>query len=107
MRTRNLIASAFGIWFIFAPWVLGLSNDSAIVFTSALFGVVQSVASCLALKKSSFNVLENWVSLLTGIWFAIFSISFSLSFSATWTIGVLGICTVCLNLWNMDSTLQS
>ncbi|MEK3915368.1 SPW repeat protein [Paenibacillus sp. FSL H7-0331] len=105
MRTRNSLTALFGFWFVISPWVLGLSNLSVVVWTSVCLGTLQLCASLLALKKSKFNVLENWFTLLTGLWFAIFSINFSLSFSQTWTVGILGLLTVALVLWNMDTTL--
>jgi hypothetical protein len=105
MKTRNLLASIIGIWFIVSPWVLGFSNHAGILWTSVIFGVIQLISSLLALKKSNLNVLENWLTLIVGLWFTIFSLNFSLSFSETWVIGFFGLVTVVLDLWNMDSTL--
>lgn len=106
MKTRNSLAAMIGLWFIVSPWVLGFSNLSVIVWTSVIFGTIQLLCSLLALKKSKLNVLENWFTLLTWIWFAIFSMTFSLVFSETWSIGILGLLTVVLDMWNMDTTLN-
>jgi hypothetical protein len=105
MKTRNVLCSLTGIWFIVAPWVLGLSLTASMIWTSTIFGAIQLVSSALALKKSNWTVLQNWLTLLTGIWFAVFSINFSLSFSQTWTIGMLGIVTIIMTLWTMDQTM--
>ncbi|WP_240417497.1 SPW repeat domain-containing protein [Paenibacillus periandrae] len=105
MKTRNVLTALFGFWFVISPWVLGLTIHPVIVWTSLCLGMLQLCASLLALKKSKLNILENWLTLLTGLWFAIFSINFTLSFSQTWSVGLLGILTVALVLWNMDTTL--
>jgi hypothetical protein len=102
MPIRNSIAAVLGLWFICTPWVLGFSHLPAVVWTSTIIGFVQLASALLALKKSGLNILHNWLMLLTGIWFAIFSMTFSMSFSGTWTIGIFGIVTVIFVLWNMD-----
>jgi hypothetical protein len=105
MKTRNSLAAIIGLWFAVSPWILGFSYLPGVFWTCLVFGFVQLASSILALKQSKWNVLQNWLSLVTGIWFAIFPLNFSFSFSDTWTISIFGILTVIINLWNMDSTM--
>ncbi|GMA49947.1 hypothetical protein GCM10025857_13040 [Alicyclobacillus contaminans] len=105
MKWRNWINALIGIWFILAPWLLGFSHLSGATWTSVVIGLVQTAASIWAAyeEKVGWATWQNWVSLITGLWFIIqpFALSLTANGAETWTGVILGIVTIILNLWTM------
>ncbi|MCL6516252.1 SPW repeat protein [Alicyclobacillus sp.] len=105
MKWRNWLNAIIGVWFIIAPWVLGVSDVAGAVWTSVIFGAIQVIASVWAayVEEPSWRTWQNWVSFLTGVWFILQPFVLPLSGNAgeTWTSVILGIVTAVLNLWTM------
>jgi hypothetical protein len=95
----NSLAALIGVWFIIAPWVVNFSDDTGALWTSVIIGAVQVISSLLGFVGSGWNALQNWISLLTGVWFIIFPFIYTVDNGGLWASVVLGAVTVIINLW--------
>lgn len=93
----NTIAALIGIWFIIAPWVLKIFDNSEIyVWISVIVGVVLLLSSLLSFKAAAWSML----STLAGIWFIAFPFIYTMGSAEKWSSVVLGAVAVFLNLTN-------
>jgi SPW repeat len=58
-----------GIWLCISPWALLFSNDAAATRNAVLVGVLIILAEVVTL--SIFQVWEEWISVVLGVWLAI------------------------------------
>ncbi|MCL6453892.1 MAG: SPW repeat protein [Alicyclobacillus sp.] len=105
MKWRNGLNALIGIWFIVAPWVLGFSGRADATWTSVVIGVIQAAASIWAayVERPGWGTWQNWVALLTGVWFVVqpFALNLSAVEGVVWSSVILGLVTVVANLWTM------
>ncbi|WP_028401036.1 SPW repeat protein [Ectobacillus panaciterrae] len=107
MKTRSTLNALIGIWFIIAPWVVGFSDQSGAVWSSVVFGAIQLIVSFGGYNKPGWGSWQNWVSVITGVWFVIFPFIFSLTKGEVWSSVILGLITVIFSLLNLGSNSNS
>ncbi|KMY51578.1 SPW repeat protein [Peribacillus loiseleuriae] len=107
MKTRSVLNALIGVWFFIAPWVLGFSDQTGALWLSVVFGIIQIIAAWCGYNKSGWNSWQNWVSVVTGVWFVIFPFIYSISNGAVWSSVILGLVTILFSLWNMGSNSNS
>ncbi|WP_212031177.1 SPW repeat protein [Cytobacillus depressus] len=107
MKIRSLLNALIGIWFFIAPWVMDFSDQSGALWLSLIFGAIQVICALCGYDKFGWRSWQNWIVLLTGIWFIIFPFIYSLSDGVVWSSVILGIITAVFSLWNMGSTSNS
>ena len=103
VKTRGIINAVIGIWFVIAPWMLGFSYDTGATSASIVFGSLQVIMSFWGVTKSGWNSWQNWISLITGLWFILFPFIYSLTDGVLWSSVVLGLMTVLFSLWSLNS----
>lgn len=103
MRLRCLLTALFGLWFLFAPWIIGFTEVSAAVRVSVVLGAVQFFASVWALITME-GSWPYWITLITGLIFAIapFTVSF-LAIGQILFLAVFGLSTFFLSFSNLES----
>ncbi|USL41185.1 MULTISPECIES: SPW repeat protein [Priestia] len=72
MKTRGVVNAVIGIWFVIAPWMLGFSYNAGATSSSNVFGTLQVIMSFWGTNKLGWKPRQNWVSLITGLWFVLF-----------------------------------
>ncbi|TVY08925.1 SPW repeat domain-containing protein [Paenibacillus cremeus] len=107
MNTRNVLAALIGLFFVFAPWLLGFTDEAGLVRTSVFLGAVQFITSILAFGKYGWNTWQNWISFISGVAFIIFPFAFTLGWGITVIYIFLGFATVLLNFYNMNAEKAS
>jgi hypothetical protein len=107
MKTRSVLNALIGVWFAIAPWIFDFSDQSDILWLSVIIGVIQLIVSLWGYDKSGWNSWQNWVSVITGVWFVIFPFIFSLSSGEIWSSVILGLITIIFSLWNLGSKSNS
>ncbi|MCM3774146.1 SPW repeat protein [Priestia aryabhattai] len=107
METRSILIALIGAWFILAPWVVGFSDQSGALWSSIIFGIIQIIVSLWVCNKPGWTSWQNWVSVLTGVWFVIFPFIYSLTNEEIWSSIILGIITIILSLLNLGSNSKS
>ncbi|MED3729440.1 SPW repeat protein [Priestia filamentosa] len=103
MKTRGYLNALIGVWFIIAPWVMGFSDQSGALWSSIIFGIIQIIVSLWGSDKPGWNSWQNWVSVITGVWFVIFPFIYSLTDGEVWSSVILGLITIVFSLWNLGS----
>lgn len=106
MKWRNWLCAAIGLWFIIAPWALGLAYEIAATWASVIAGVIQVIVSAWAAIKvtvPSWKLWPNWVSLTCGFWFLLQPFLGEYEEGQYWTTVILGLVTMILNLWTLMS----
>lgn len=103
MKTRGYLNALIGVWFIIAPWVMGFSDQSGALWSSIIFGIIQIIVSLWGSDKPGWNSWQNWVSVITGVWFVIFPFIYSLTDGEVWLRVILGLITILFSLWNLGS----
>jgi hypothetical protein len=98
----NSLAALIGVWFIIAPWVVNFSDDTGALWTSVIIGALQVISSLLGFSGSGWTAWQNWISLLTGVWFIIFPFVYALKIGEIWASVVLGAVTVIVSLWSLS-----
>ncbi|GAB1806171.1 MULTISPECIES: SPW repeat protein [Priestia] len=106
MKTRGIINAIIGIWFVIAPWMLGFSYDAGATSASIVFGILQVITSLLGANKSGWNSWQNWISLISGLWFVLFPFIYSLTDEVLWSSIILGLMTGLFSLWSLNSKLK-
>lgn len=107
MKARSTLNALIGVWFIIAPWVFGFSDQTGALWLSGVFGIIQIIAAGLGYDKTGWNSWQNWVSVITGVWFVIFPFIYSLTDGAVWSSVILGLFTILFSLWNLGSNSNS
>jgi len=107
VETRSILIALIGAWFILAPWVIGFSDQSGALWSSIIFGIIQIIVSLWVCNKHGWTSWQNWVSLITGIWFVIFPFIYSLTDGEVWSSVILGVITIILSLLNLGSNSKS
>ena len=107
MKARSILIALIGVWFIIAPWVFGFSDQTGALWLSVVFGIIQIIAAWWGHDKAGWNSCQNWVSVITGVWFVIFPFIYSLTNGEVWSSVILGLVTVLFSLWNMGSNSNS
>lgn len=103
MKTRGYLNALIGVWFIIAPWVIGFSDQSGALWSSIIFGIIQIIVSLWGSDKPGWSSWQNWISVITGVWFVIFPFIYSLTNGETWSSVILGLITIVFSLWNLGS----
>ncbi|MED3850804.1 SPW repeat protein [Priestia megaterium] len=103
VKTRGIINAVIGIWFVIAPRMLGFSYDAGATSASIVFGSLQVIMSFWGVTKPGWNSWQNWISLITGLWFILFPFIYLLTDGVLWSSVVLGLMTVLLSLWSLNS----
>jgi sulfite exporter TauE/SafE len=98
----NSLAALIGVWFIIAPWVVNFSDDKSALWTSVIIGALQLITSLLGFSGSGWSSWQNWISLLSGVWFIIFPFVYTLKTEEIWASVVLGAVTVIIGLWSLS-----
>jgi hypothetical protein len=106
VKTRGIINAIIGIWFVIAPWMLGFSYDAGATSASIVFGILQVITSLLGANKSGWNSWQNWISLISGLWFVLFPFIYSLTDEVLWSSIILGLMTGLFSLWSLNSKLK-
>jgi sulfite exporter TauE/SafE len=106
VKTRGIINAIIGIWFVIAPWMLGFSYDAGATSASIVFGILQVITSLLGANKSGWNSWQNWISLISGLWFVLFPFIYSLTGEVLWSSIILGLMTGLFSLWSLNSKLK-
>lgn len=104
MKTRSYLNALIGVWFIIAPWVIGFSDQSGALWSSIIFGIIQIIVSLWGSDKPGWNSWQNWVSVITGVWFVIFPFIYSLTNGEVWSSVILGLITIVFSLWNLGTS---
>ncbi|AKO93224.1 SPW repeat protein [Priestia filamentosa] len=107
MKTRGILNALIGVWFIIAPWVIGFSDQSGALWSSIIFGIIQVIVSLWGADKPGWNSWQNWISVITGVWFVAFPFIYSLTDGAVLSSVILGLITIVFSLWNLGSKLNS
>ncbi|MCZ8512255.1 hypothetical protein O9H85_07405 [Paenibacillus filicis] len=102
MTTRNLLAALIGVLFMSGPWWMHFDRLESAVMSSLIAGFIQLASSLLALGKTGWNAWPNWLSLLCGVWFIMFPMSYMLGTWETVFYLTFGVVTVLLNYFNMN-----
>ncbi|MEJ9222529.1 MULTISPECIES: SPW repeat domain-containing protein [Priestia] len=103
MKTRGIVNAVIGIWFVIAPLILGFSYDAGATSASIVFGTLQVITSFLGTAKPESNSWQNWISLISGLWFVLFPFIYSLKDGVIWSSIILGLMTVLFSLWSLNS----
>ncbi|AUO14691.1 SPW repeat protein [Priestia megaterium] len=103
MKTRGILNALIGAWFIIAPWVIDFSNQSGALWSSIIFGIIQLIVSLWGYDKPGWRSWLNWISVITGVWFVIFPVIYSLTNGELWSTLILGLFTIISSLWNLGS----
>ncbi|KJL03625.1 MULTISPECIES: SPW repeat domain-containing protein [Priestia] len=103
MKARGIANAIIGIWFVMAPWMLGFSYDAGATSASIVFGILQVITSLLGANKPGWNSWQNWISLISGLWFVLFPFIYSLTDGVLWSSIILGLMTVLFSLWSLNS----
>jgi hypothetical protein len=103
VKTRGYLNALIGVWFIIAPWVIGFSDQSGALWSSIIFGIIQIIVSLWGTDKPGWNSWQNWISVITGVWFVIFPFIYSLTNEEVWSSVILGLITIVFSLWNLGS----
>jgi len=103
VKTRGIINAVIGIWLVIAPWMLGFLYDAGATSASIVFGTLQVIMSFWETTKSGWNSWQNWISLITGLWFVLFPFVYSLTDGVLWSSIILGLMTVLFSLWSLNS----
>jgi len=106
VKTRGIINAIIGIWFVIAPWMLGFSYDAGATSASIVFGILQVITSLLRANKPGWNSWQNWISLISGLWFVLFPFIYSLTGEVLWSSIILGLVTGLFSLWSLNSKLK-
>ncbi len=107
MKTRSTLNALIGVWFIIAPWVFDFSDQTGALWLSVVFGIIQIIAAWWGYDKPGWNSWQNWVSVITGVWFVIFPYIYSIANEAVWSSVILGLFTILFSLWNLGSNSSS
>ncbi|MGN2275082.1 SPW repeat domain-containing protein [Priestia megaterium] len=107
MKTRGTLNALIGVWFTIAPWVIDFADQSGALSSSTFFGIIQIIASLWGSDKSGWNSWQNWISVITGVWFVIFPFIYSLTNGEVWSSLILGLITIIFSLWNLGSNSHS
>ena len=102
MKTRCLLTSLFGLWFLAAPWVIGFADHPAALWICEGLGAVQIVCSLWAFTQTKGDALPNLLTLLAGLMFAIMPFTF-LPVSRGLYITVFGMLTIVFSFQNLGS----
>ncbi|MCL6548056.1 MAG: SPW repeat protein [Alicyclobacillus sp.] len=108
MKWRNGLNALMGLWFIVSPWILGISSDEKVVWTSVIIGAIQLVCavwSAAQEEPAGVRHWQNWVTLVTGLWFIVqpFALSLTNEQAELWTSLILGAVTAVLSLWMLGA----
>jgi hypothetical protein len=106
VKIRGIINAIIGIWFVIAPWMLGFSYDAGATSASIVFGILQVITSLLRANKPGWNSWQNWISLISGLWFVLFPFIYSLTGEVLWSSIILGLMTGLFSLWSLNSKLK-
>lgn len=102
MKVRCLLSALFGLWFMLAPWIIGYADHSAAVWVSEVLGAVQIICSLWALIHRAGDSLQNLITLITGLVFAIMPFTF-LPIQKGLFITIFGMLTIVLSFRNLGS----
>jgi hypothetical protein len=100
---RNILAALIGVFFIVAPWTLDFTDHVAALRTSLCLGMIQLLASLLAIGKSGWNSWQSWISLISGVGFIVFPFAFAFALGISILYILLGYTTVLLNYYSMNA----
>ncbi|MGZ0875444.1 SPW repeat domain-containing protein [Priestia megaterium] len=89
-----------------APWMLGFSYDAGATSASIVFGILQVITSLLGANKPGWNSWQNWISLISGLWFVLFPFIYSLTGEVLWSSIILGLMTGLFSLSSLNSKLK-
>jgi hypothetical protein len=106
VKIRGIINAIIGIWFVIAPWMLGFSYDRGATSASIVFGILQVITSLLGANKPGWNSWQNWIPLISGLWFVLFPFIYSLTGEVLWSSIILGLMTGLFSLWSLNSKLK-
>jgi SPW repeat len=107
VKTRGSLNALIGVWFIIAPWVIGFSDQAGALWSSIIFGIIQIIVSLWGGDKPGWNSWQNWVSVITGVWFVIFPFIYSLTVGEVWLSVILGLITILFSLRNLGAHSNS
>jgi hypothetical protein len=107
MKTRGTLNALIGVWFTSAPWVIGFADQSGALSLSTFFGIIQIIVSVWGSDKPGWNSWQNWISVITGVWFVIFPFIYSLTNGELWSSVTLGLITIIFSLWNLGTNSDS
>ncbi|MGB3890452.1 hypothetical protein ABEX88_21460 [Priestia megaterium] len=83
--------------------MLGFLYDAGATSASIVFGTLQVITSFLRTTKPGWNSWQNWISLISGLWFVLFPFIYSLKDGVIWSSIILGLMTVLFSLWSLNS----
>lgn len=107
MKTRSILNALIGAWFTSAPWVIGFADQSGALSLSTFFGIIQVIVSLWGFDKPGWSAWQNWISVITGVWFIIFPFIYSLTNGEVWSSLILGSITIIFSLLNLGTNLYS
>ncbi|WP_423228503.1 SPW repeat domain-containing protein [Priestia megaterium] len=87
--------------------MIGFGDQSGALSLSTFFGLIQIIVSLWGSDKPGWSSWQNWVSVITGVWFVVFPFIYSLANGEVWSSVTLGLITIILSLWNLGTNSDS
>lgn len=104
MVWRNWLSALLGVWFLIAPWTLGITHEQDATWLSVFFGGVQvlvSIWAAVTFGRPSWRIWQNWIALIVGIWFLVHPFLGRFEVGQYWGIVAPAMLTIIINLWNL------
>lgn len=101
---RNWVNALIGVWFVIAPWVLGIANEKTAAFISVIVGAILVVVATWAAIRPGvpgFKIWGSWVTLACGLWFVIHPFLAHFEVSQFWAVVIPALLTMALSLWTL------
>lgn len=110
MVWRHWLNALMGIWFVIAPWSLGVAQYREATYSSVIVGtllVIVSVWAASVQHEPGWRIWQDWVSSLFGFWFVIHPFLGHFEVGQYYAIVIPAIVTIALSFWTLMLTPQS
>ncbi len=110
MIWANVVNALLGIWFIIAPFVLGVSSSVGEVWTSVIGGIILLVLAGSAVSSDTAR-RQAWIQYvngLVGVWFILapWILSMATNAGVTWTSVIGGLIALVLSVWLLTGAMS-
>lgn len=108
IRWKDWLNGLVGVWFLVSPWILGLSENTSILWTGVTLGVLIALASVWALITPEGQVPELCNMVLGLIAFiAPWVFSFAVETAGAWNAWIVGAVALILGAWALMDVRQA